>query len=203
MEVTIREEAGYEMALYGLSLSFKDRKIPYDDWWSCNNDRQRKLVKTATALCKKDGGHNKFLEAITVWIDLEAPRFFWSEFDTYRVGMTKQSESTMHTVLKRYVEPEDFAKSSTGWGDTAIKVQCDLINNFLDISKDWDIKERTREIKKILPDGYLQRRLVVTNYKTLRNMILQRRNHRLPEWQIFCHEIYNQVAHSELLPKVD
>lgn len=202
MEVVIREEAGYDMALYGLSLSFKPREIPFDEWWLF--DRQRKLWKTAKALSKKDGGHNKFLEAITVWVDVEAPRYWWSEFDTYRVGMTKQSESTMHTVLKRAVTPEDFDKSCNSLGNTATKTMCDVVNNY--IESPWfqglDKKNQIREIKKILPDGYLQRRLLVTNYKTLRNIFLQRRNHRLPEWQIFCYEIKAQVEHAELLPEV-
>ena len=191
MDIKIRDEAGFEWALYGLSLSFKPREISFDDWWK--PERYKNLMK--------DGGHNKFLESIDVWVDVEAPRYWWSEYDTYRL-QTKQSESTMHTVLKRYVGEDDFAKSSTGWGVTATKVQCDLINNFLDISKDWDIKVRTREIKRILPDGYLQRRLIKVDYKTLRNIFLQRRTHRLPEWQVFCQEISRQVLHPELLPEV-
>ena len=35
-------------------------------------------------------------------------------------------------------------------------------------------------IKKRLPEGFLQTRMWCMNYKTLRNVILQRRSHRLP-----------------------
>jgi hypothetical protein len=92
MHVVVMNECGYKEALYGLSLSFKDRATPFKEWWT--QERFNKLKKTASGMHSKDGGHNKFLEAITVWIDLEAARYFWSEFDTYRVGMTKQKEKS-------------------------------------------------------------------------------------------------------------
>ena len=44
-------------------------------------------------------------------------------------------------------------------------------------------------IKNALPDGFLQGRTVCTNYKVLRNIILQRRNHKLPQWKFFCEEM--------------
>ena len=98
MKVKVLEEAGYEWALLGLSKSFKDRAIPHEDWWTY--ERFEKLNKTAKGMAFNDGGHNKFLESIVVWLDIEAPRGWWQEFDTYRVGTTKQSESTIHTIAK-------------------------------------------------------------------------------------------------------
>jgi hypothetical protein len=39
------------------------------------------------------------------------------------------------------------------------------------------------------------------NYKCLQNIINQRKNHRLPQWQIFCENVLNQVEHPEFLDK--
>jgi len=96
MEVSILREAGYEEALLGLSLSYgKKAEI---------------MPLVAERLSHKGGGHNKFLESMMVWIDIRAPLDFWAEFDTYRVGtsVTKQSESTMHTLKRRKLTKKDF-----------------------------------------------------------------------------------------------
>ncbi len=69
MKVTVLEESGYQHALLGLSLS---RGITLE-----HADR------VAQRLAGKDGGHNKFLESIAVWMDITAPRYWWQQFDTY------------------------------------------------------------------------------------------------------------------------
>jgi hypothetical protein len=58
------------------------------------------------------------------------------------------------------------------------------------------IAARDFETVKIeLPEGFLQRRVVCTNYKVLRHIITQRLRHRLPEWIFFCQEIAVQLEH--------
>ena len=66
----------------------------------------------------KGGGHDKFLESIQVWFVMDMPRYFWQEFDTYRVGGSKQSESTMYTLGKRKLSTSDFVE---GMGDIHIR----------------------------------------------------------------------------------
>ena len=171
MRVDILKEAGYEEALLGLSLSF-------------NADVGR-MPRTAEALAPKDKGHNKFLESIVVYLDINAPRFWWSEFDTYRVGVTKQSESTMHTITRKPLCQDNFERPIN-------ELYLDYLNML--VSK-GDIVE----IKNALPDGYLQRRIVCTNYKALRGILLQRKHHRLPQWHIFNDAVLANVTHPELL----
>ena len=48
-------------------------------------------------------------------------------------------------------------------------------------------------LKNLLPEGYLQRRIVVLNAKTLQNIIAQRIKHRLPEWKQFCGTLHNSL----------
>ena len=67
-----------------------------------------RLMKVARGLAHKQGGHNKFLETIMFTLDIDAPRYWWSQFDTYRVGISKQSESTMHTIMAREITDDDF-----------------------------------------------------------------------------------------------
>ena len=57
-------------------------------------------------------------------------------------------------------------------------------------------------VKKRLPEGFLQTRMWCMNYKTLRNVILQRRSHRLPHWKDFIRQTLDIVEHPELLPNL-
>ena len=171
MNVVVLKETGYEEALFGLSLSF-------------NTDVDR-MPKRAQLLSNKDLGHNKLLESIVVWIDINAPRFWWSEFDTYRVGVTKQSESTMHTITKKPLCQDNFERPIN-------ELYLDYLNMLVS-------KSDIVEIKNALPDGYLQRRIVCTNYKTLRGILLQRQHHKLPQWHVFNATILANVAYPYLL----
>lgn len=190
MQVEVLDEVGYELALRGLSYSFKDRAIPVDEWWT--PERFEKMKRTALSLAHRGLGHSKFLESIIVYLDIEAPRYVWSELDTYRVGTTKQSESTMHTLTKRDMIIGDVEVPLIGadWRFSQITA----FNKARQQSTAIDL------LKSLLPEGYLQRRLMVTNYMVLRNIINQRHDHRLPQWQQFCDAIYNQVKHPEFLP---
>jgi hypothetical protein len=171
MKVDALREAGYEEALLGLSLSY--------------NQPAEKMPRVAARLYCHDDGHNKFLESIVVWLDIVAPRYWWQQFDTYRVGMTKQSQSTMHTIMKRPLVQEDFEHPIH---PATLEHLNDLIS-----------KRDFETVKVELPEGFLQRRVVCTNYKVLRHIVAQRMSHRLPEWVFFCQELSAQLGHPEFI----
>lgn len=184
MEVKVLRECGYEEAMRGMAYSYHDRALPVETWWASQMERAEKRIKK---LAHMDGGHNKALESIQVWIDLEACRAFWSEFDTYRVGTTKQSESTMHTLSKREPMIEDFEEGT----------HHAVITTFRQVFP--HIKHDVTKLKQALPEGFLQRRIVNTNYKVLRNILFQRRDHRLIWWDYFLDRLLEQVEHPDLL----
>ena len=109
MQVKVIEEHGYDSALRGMSYSFKDRAVEPEVWWEGQRERAEKRAKL---LAPKDAGHNKFLRQIELWIDIEASRAFWSEFDTYTVGVVRNSESSMHTLAKRAPIVNDFEEGT-------------------------------------------------------------------------------------------
>lgn len=198
MQVNIIEEAGYNTALYGFSLSYKDRAIPREEWWcleECDNDcdncnlyaRMKQTERTATANAGRGMGHDKWLRQVSLWLDVEAPRYWWSEMDTYKVGTVAQSESTMHTILKRDLVGNDFQNS--------------VSQDYLDEINSVRLNKNIVEIKGDLKESYLQRRVVSLNYAVLRCIVDQRSNHKLPEWKQFIDSIYSQCSHPELLPK--
>ena len=176
-------EAGFKEALFGLSLSYRTltpleingTKRYFDD-----DQHFLKLCKIAETLAFKQGGHNKFLESMQVWLLIRGSLSFWKQFDTYRVGTTKQSESTMHTLKKRELTENDFTKETF----------C-----IPTITQNFSIDE----MRDSLPSGFLECRVVNTNYKTLQNIIHQRKNHKSKKWNTFIEMLLQQVQHPEFL----
>lgn len=171
MKVQILRESGYGEAMLGLSLSY--------------GIGTTKACEVSKKLYNKDGGHNKFLEQIQVWMDITAARYWWQQFDTYRVGMSKQSGSTMHTLMKRDLTQEDFESPIR---ESTLKYLNTLIN-----IKNFD------QLKVELPEGFLQRRIVCCSYKSLRAMISQRQHHKLREWHQLIETIFDQAAEDQFL----
>lgn len=184
MKVQIKSEHGYDEALYGFSLSYKDRLANPEEWWA---QQRPKAIKRSVKLAPMGNGHNKFLRQIYIWVDIEASRVFWSEFDTYKIGTVAQSESTMHKLSAREPTYEDF-EDGTDYRS---------IGAFKSI---WaESKGDINALKMNLPEGYLQRRLVTMNYENLQNIINQRTGHRLRWWDVFIQEMLAQIEHPELL----
>lgn len=173
-------EYGYTEALLGLSL----------------NHRQpiEKMPAALDKLAPYQAGHNKVLEFMVVYLDITAPRYFWQEFDTYRVGVSKSSESTMHNILDRDMELSDLAVSAVD--------AMPLVRHFNEIKRQIQHLPKTeqiRELKKHLPEGFLQRRIVAVNYRALRTILEQRRNHRLQEWKDFCAVVERSLDHPSFM----
>lgn len=181
--VTVLNECGFKEAMLGLSLAFDKGDVT-----DINSININKATKVAKLLAFKGGGHSKNLESICVWLDMTMPVFWWVEFATYRIGTSAQSQSTMHTIKKRPVSQDDFYKDVS-------QTVLDNINSLIQSNADIDV------IKNELPTGFLQRRVVCTNYLTLQNMIKQRWSHKLRFlWRdVFCQSVLNGVKYPELL----
>jgi hypothetical protein len=197
MSVDVIGEYGIMQALYGLSLS-KGLSKSFPDFLEKTNSEGllERMQGVAARLCSKDGGHNKFLESLTVYLDISSCRMWWVEADTYRVGMTKNSSSTVFTITRRLLTQNDFVEdiheSSLG-----------VVNMYISqYQKENDLIAKHllfRKVKIHLPEGFLQTRQICTNYKTLRNIVSQRKNHRVDEWQIFTNALQEQLMYPEFI----
>ena len=179
--VRVLKESGFYEALFGLSLSFDviSPEVITGESNLLSNEKFLKMQKVAQTLAFKQGGHNKFLESIQAWLLIRGSLSFWKQFDTYRVGITKQSESTMHTLKKRQLTKQDFTKETF------------VFPNIKNLSID--------EMRDNVPSGFLECRVVNTNYKTLQNIIHQRENHRSKKWNTFIEMLLQQIQHPEFL----
>lgn len=179
MEARVISEYGYDEAALGFSLSY--------------NSTVERAKEIMPRFAHGAPGENKFLESIIVYLDIKAPRFWWQEFDTYRVGVTKQSESTMHTLTKSMLTQDNFEYKIDD-------VYMGVLNNILATCKYYNSgKGWLEQLKSALPEGFLQRRIVCTNYKALKNIYEQRQNHRLEQWRYFCTVLLNELEHIEFI----
>lgn len=124
------------------------------------------------------------------------------EFDTYKVGTTANSTSTMHKlastpITKECFEMDDFediAYFTEDNGDNLVDITTwDLADTFIEElerlrQKYLETKDKRywKELIRWLPNGWLQTRTVTMNYENLRSMCHQRENHKLTEWHQFC-----------------
>ena len=194
MEFNTLDVQGFDSALKGMRNPLKSYDKADSEWILDYNDDEHFIIgpndyKLAKALWKGGTEHRKWMRQVVVWVEITAPRYWWSEFDTYRVGVSANSESTMHTILK-----EDFNQSEFEWpnfngSDWDIEV---AFNDYIDVIK--TIRDRANEVtgqdkehyqqilKAMLPESFLQKRTICLNYEVLATMYRQRKNHRLPQW---------------------
>lgn len=142
-------------------------------------DLMRRLYKAGTE-------HRKYLRQIFVSMDITAPLYWWKEFDTYKIGTTADSCSTMHKIHAKEFELDDFSHEYLH----AISIAClkDTIlvlngyrNDFLkNKDKTW-----WWQMIQLLPSSYNQKRTVTMNYENVVTMIRQRTGHKLDEWNDF------------------
>ena len=131
-------------------------------------EKDAKLIKE---LITKGPSHRKFMRQILLSVDIRAPRYWWTQFDTYKVGVTACSESTMHTIMKRPIAFTDFAPFT----DNAVMYRLE----------EYRKHNMFECMVANLPQSYLQKRHVTMNYEVVRNIKEQREGHKLIEWQEF------------------
>lgn len=185
-----------EIEVWGFKGALRGMRNPMDSWDRSDSYLENGSInigpndlKLINKLIKSGPEHRKFLRMIHVQFDLNMPRYFWSEFDTYHFNV-KNSCSTMHKLLSN----REITKSMFVYNeDDAILLTqniAKLEEIRLEYLKTKDVKLIERA-KQILPEGFLQKRTVDTNYEELMTMYHQRKNHRLEEWRQFCRTLEN------------
>ena len=143
--------------------------------------------------------HRKYLRQIFVVMDITAPLYWWKEFDTYKVGTTANSCSTMHKIAAKEFELSDFSTEHlVGKSVAALQNVLDVMNlereHYL-AAKD---KDCWWQMIQLLPSSYNQRRTVSMTYENVMNMLDYREGHKLDEWREFC-KILKQLPYVEVI----
>lgn len=128
--------------------------------------------------------HRKYDRMIQVWMDIEAPLYWWKEFDTYKIGTVANSCSTMHKIHAKEFTLNDFSIEHLN-EDVIEKPFKDIIN-CLNFFRKLYIKDKDKDdwwqMIQLLPSSYNQKRTVMMNYEVIARIIEQRSHHKLDEW---------------------
>lgn len=157
-------------------------------------------MKLAQTLIKAGPEHRKFLRQIFVSVDITAPLYWWKEMDTYKVGTVSDSCSTMHKLASNPItmdcfETDDYIGSTKIYDREPYNEDatmndvwkglieaCETLRQRYNETHD---KQYWKELVRILPESWLQKRTWTANYEILRNIYFQRKNHKLSEWHSF------------------
>jgi hypothetical protein len=150
-------------------------------------------------LVKAGSDHGKFMRMINVTMDVTAPVYWWSEYDTYKVGTVANSCSKMHKIADKEFTLDDFSHEHLMQGGLeCIKNLCKDLNMCREQYLAKHDKEWWWQMIQLLPSSYNQLRTVQLNYAVLRNMYHARRNHKLDEWRDFCSWV-ESLPYAELI----
>ena len=182
MTIYTMEVLGFVPATVAMRLSFNSQSssqgIVESKGIYINKDDHTLLLK----LIRNGDSHAKITRMIQCYLDITAPRYWYQEFDTYKVGTVAMSGSTVHTLANRDLTEDDFEGGMDG------DILCKL-NDTRSLIRVYDKNNVMYAMKHILPESFLQRRIVNLNYQVLRHIYLDRKGHRLPEWKIFIDAI--------------
>lgn len=138
-------------------------------------------------LAKAGPEHAKYRRMIVVYADVTAPRYWWTEYDTYKVGTVANSCSTMHKIADKKFTPEDFSTEHlVGKSFAALKNTLDVMNLEREHYLATKDKDCWWQMIQLLPQSYNQKRTIMLNYEVLANIYRQRKGHKLDEWTEFC-----------------
>ena len=203
------------LKIAGIPESLHGMRNPKDSWNKSDTQVDNSVqagcyvgendFKLALQLASAGSVHGKFQRMIFVWADITAPLYWWKEFDTYRVGVEKNSCSTMHTLHKRDLTGDDFSYEHLyGTAQSCLVDTVNTINHYRRLyvkaiqDGDPNAKDYWWQMIQLLPSSFNQKRTVCMSYQALANMYEYRQNHKLDEWRDFCLWI-EKLPYSELI----
>lgn len=155
-------------------------------------------------LAKGGAVHAKYRRMIPVFMTINAPLYWWKEFDTYKVGTVANSCSTMHKIHEKPFALEDFSCEHLVNAENYFMALQNLNYTIetLNAARTHYLQTKDKvfwwQMIQLLPSSYNQKRTVMLNYEVLVNIYHSRKNHKLDEWAEFCKWI-ETLPYSELI----
>ena len=177
--------------VYGLDEAIRAAKYPKAVELDGLTAELTKGIK-ACLNCPTGEGHDNALNGIIVQFDLTFSQKAWVELQRYHFIDFVSSCSTMHKLqnmnprlqCNRYVDPRAI---------DVLQEKIDEYNRLLKAKKeqgfaitDEELKRARLEMLYNIPSGFELTAAMTTNYRQLKTIYQQRRNHTLPDWQMFC-----------------
>lgn len=137
-------------------------------------------------------GHDTFLNGIIVQMDLTCPIKMWTEMQRYHFVDFVSSSSTMHTLTK--------VTDLKGIYDEHVDPR--IIPIMEELIKQYNENKTEDNFLKVVmsnPCGMELTARITTNYRQLKTIYYQRKDHRLPDWRQFCEYIKSYLPYFETM----
>lgn len=186
--------------VYNIAEAVFSARNAMNSWDKSDSDLEHDILgendlDLARRLYKAGSEHRKYLRQIFVKMDVTCSQTIWSQIDTYKIGVTKNSCSKMHRIHVKEFCADDFSHEGI---DEVGRIAKD---HFADTLKVLEYLRttynRTKEKKywramiDLLPMGYNLKATVTMNYENVMNILNQRSNHKMDEWTDFCGVLLN------------
>lgn len=175
--------------IYGLENAIRGSKLPMAvDINKINSDITNTTKKLGSS--PRGEGHDQYLTGIVAQFDLTFTVKAWTEAERYHFLDFISSQSTMHRIAKfdlnnQYIEYTD-------------KRIIEIMNELKDRYNETQDKEDYLRLLYSNPCGFKLTAAMTTNYRQLKTIYCQRKDHRLPEWREFCKQLENLPYFKEL-----
>lgn len=183
----------HRVEVFGFESSVRGSKYPM----SIDLDKVTdEVVPRTKALANAipGSGHDNFMNGIIVQFDLTFTNKAWVEAERYHFLDFISSQSTMHRITKfnldeayvEYVDPRmvEIMKEKVKAYRELEEQQRE--QTAVSVEERELLKEKYLEILYSNPAGFKITARMTTNYRQLKTIYLQRKDHRLPEWRVFC-----------------
>lgn len=157
--------------------------------WCSSSENNRRAYETGL---KKNGIRQKYLSFKNSTRYTEEEILHWKELRESGKTAKELAESlgVGYSLFVSYTRNSRFANHSEHSADFrrafVFEKYLDEINALIDVYQQEPSEENLIAIKQMLPEGFMQKRIVMLSYQTLRRIYKQRRSHRLPHWREFC-----------------
>ena len=202
------EDVVSNVNVYGFEEAVKGAKYSYA---IDTNAVTSEVTKTTLSLAnsKAGSGHDQFMTGIIVQFDLTFSNKAWVEAERYKFLNFISSQSTMHRITKfdldqaylPYVDNRivEIMKEKVKAYNELQAQMTSFKNEGKDVSEMMNtLNEIYLEILYSNPAGFRLTAKMTTNYRALKTIYNQRKDHRLPEWRAFC-EWVKTLPHSEFI----
>lgn len=201
------------------SNEWVDKSLEKSDWFAKNTiqeDEKNYIIEyaflgpndmdLAQRMIKAGSPNDKFLRQIFVSVDITAPLYFFKEMDTYKVGTTANSTSTMHKLASTPITFDCFETDDFNEKIACVEVSFNFPYQIIEYLEKLRLKYlETKDIRywkeliRWLPESWLQTRTWSADYAVLRNIYHWRKDHKLQEWHQFCDWISTLPYANELI----
>lgn len=186
------------VSVYGMEDSIRRAKYPMaTDISKLNNDLTDGIKKLGCS--ERGAGHDNYLNGIIVQFDLKFTVKAWTEAERYHFLDFVSSQSTMHRITRfnldesyiKYVDKRiiDIMKEKVAsYNKYIFEIETSLLPQSQDFLEEVERKKKDMYLGILYsnPCGFQLTAGMTTNYRQLKTIYNQRKNHRLPEWRLFC-----------------